>query len=100
MCTWARLLSCVQFFGPMWTVACWAPLSMGFFRQECWSGLIFPSLGDLPDPGVEIESLALTGRTDKFSWRSQLQSLFHVIRIFSKENKFNISQNKGKWQHK
>ena len=62
MCTWARLLSCVQFFGPMWTVACWAPLSMGFFRQECWSGLIFPSLGDLPDPGVEIESLALTGR--------------------------------------
>ena len=60
MCMWARLLSCVQFFGAMWTVACWAPLSMGFSRQECWSGLIM--LGDLPDPGVETVSFALAGR--------------------------------------
>ena len=36
-----------------WTVACQAPLSMGFSRQEYWSGLPFPSLGDLSDPGVE-----------------------------------------------
>ena len=59
MCVGARLLCCVQ-FGPMWTVACWAPLSMGFSRQECCSGLIM--LGDLPDPGVETMSLALAGR--------------------------------------
>ena len=36
-----------------WTVAHQAPLSMGFSRQEQWSGLSFPSPGDLPDPGVE-----------------------------------------------
>ena len=36
-----------------WTVACQAPLSMGFSRQEYWSGLPFPSPGDLPDPGIK-----------------------------------------------
>ena len=36
-----------------WTVACQAPLSMGFPRQECWTGLPFPSPGDHPDPGIE-----------------------------------------------
>ena len=36
-----------------------APLSMGFFRQEYWSGLPFPSPGDLPDPGIEPRSPAL-----------------------------------------
>ena len=39
-----------------WTVARQAPLSMGFPRQECWSGLPFPSPGDLPDPGMEPAS--------------------------------------------
>ena len=38
-----------------WTVACQAPLSMGFSRQEYWSGLPFASPGDLPDPGMEPE---------------------------------------------
>ena len=42
-----------------WTVACQAPLCMGFSRQEYWSGLPFPSPGDLPDPGIEAESPAL-----------------------------------------
>ena len=42
-----------------WTVACQAPLSMGFSRQEYWSGLPFPSLGDLPNPGIKPGSLAL-----------------------------------------
>ena len=36
-----------------WTVAHQAPRSMGFFSQEYWSGLPFPSPGDLPDPGIE-----------------------------------------------
>ena len=39
-----------------WTVACQAPLSMGFSRQEHWSGLPFPSPGDLPDSGIESRS--------------------------------------------
>ena len=46
-------------FATPWTVAHQAPLSMGFSRQEYWSGLPFPSLGDLPDPGVEPMSPAL-----------------------------------------
>ena len=42
-----------------WTVACQAPLSMGFSRQEYWSGLPFPPPRDLPDPEIEPRSLAL-----------------------------------------
>ena len=42
-----------------WTVACQAPLSMGFPRQEYWSGLPFHSPGDIPDPGIEPRSPAL-----------------------------------------
>ena len=42
-----------------WNVACQAPLSMGFSRQEYWSGLPFPSPGDLPDPGIKPGSPAL-----------------------------------------
>ena len=42
-----------------WTVAHQAPLSMKFSRQEHWSGLPFPSPGELPDPGIEPRSLAL-----------------------------------------
>ena len=45
-----------------WTVAHQAPPSLGFSRQEHWSGLPFPSPGDLPDPGTELKSPALTGR--------------------------------------
>ena len=41
-----------------WTVACHSPLSMGFPRQEYWSGLPFPSPGDLPNPGIEPTSPA------------------------------------------
>ena len=49
--------SCVQLFGTLWTVACEAPLSMGFSRQEYWSGVPFPSLGDFLDTGIEPTSL-------------------------------------------
>ena len=54
-----KLLSCVWLFATPWTVAYQAPLSMGFPRQEYWSGLPFPSPGDLPDPGIKPRSLAL-----------------------------------------
>ena len=46
-----KSLSCVRLFETLWTVARQAPLSMGFSRQEYWSGLPFPSPGDLPNPG-------------------------------------------------
>ena len=56
----ARILEWVAIpFSRRWTVALQAPLSMGFPRQEYWSGLPFPSPGDLPDPGIEPKSPAL-----------------------------------------
>ena len=48
----------VLFFATPWTVAHEAPLSMGVSRQEYWSGLPFPSPGDLSDPGIEPSSPA------------------------------------------
>ena len=54
-----KLLSHVQLFATPWTVAYQAPLSMGFSRQEYWSGLPFPSPGDLPNPGIKPRSPAL-----------------------------------------
>ena len=53
------VLSCfsrVQLFATSWTVDCQAPLSMEFSRQQYWSGLPWPSQGDLPDPGNESVS--------------------------------------------
>ena len=49
-------------FATPWTVAHQAPLSMGFSRQEYWSGLPFPSPGDLPDTGIKPVSPALVCR--------------------------------------
>ena len=50
------MLSHVQLFATPWTVARQAPPSMGFSRQDCWSGLPFLSPGDLPDPGIKSMS--------------------------------------------
>ena len=55
LCRFSR----VQLFATQWTVAHQALPSMGFSRQEYWSGLPFPSPGDLPDPGIEPKSPAL-----------------------------------------
>ena len=54
-----QLLSRVQLFVTPGTVACQTPLSMGLPGQEYWSGLPFPSLGDLSDTGIELVSPAL-----------------------------------------
>ena len=54
-----KLLSHVRLSATPWTVAYQAPPSMGFSEQEYWSGLPFPSPGDLPDPGIEPGSPSL-----------------------------------------
>ena len=54
-----KSLSRVQLFATPWTVAYQNPQSMGFSRQEYWSGLLFPSPGYLPDPGIKLGSPAL-----------------------------------------
>ena len=59
MCVCVSLSVVSGSFATPWTVARQAPLSMEFSRQECWSGLPFPSSGDLPDPGIEPGSPAL-----------------------------------------
>ena len=65
----AKSFSCVQLFVTLWAIAHQAPLSMGLSRQEYWRGVLCPP-GDLPNPGIEPESLALTGRffTTSATW--------------------------------
>ena len=58
-----KVLSHVRLFATMWTVAHQASPPMGFSRQEYWSGLPFPSPGDLPNPGIEPRSPALEADT-------------------------------------
>ena len=53
------MLSHIRLSATAWTVAHQAPLSMEFYRQKYWSGLPFPSPGDLPNPGIEPKSPAL-----------------------------------------
>ena len=71
----AKSLSRVQLFTTPWTVTCQAPLSMGFSREEYWRGLPCSPSGDLPDSGIEPESLispALGGRffTTSATWQA------------------------------
>ena len=76
------MLSCfchVWLFATLWTVAHQAPLSMGFSRQGYWSGLPFPSPGDLPNPGIEPGSLMSPALADGFfttsaTWETLLLS--------------------------
>ena len=69
--------NCVRLFATLWTVACQAPLTMGFSRQEYWNGLPCTSPGHLPDPGIEPESLmspAMAARffTTSAKWGAQV----------------------------
>ena len=52
-----QVLRCVQLYVTLWTVARQAPLSMGFSRQEYWSGLPCPPPGHIPHPGIKATSL-------------------------------------------
>ena len=72
-CMCAQSLSCVWLLEAPWTVAHQAPLSMEFSRQKYWSGLPFPSPGDLPDPGIKPTSLASPSLAGRFftSWATR-----------------------------
>ena len=77
-----KSLSCVQLLATPWTAAHQAPRSMGFSRQEYWSGLLFPSPGYLPDPGIRSESLvspALAGGFFTTSATREAPWWLHVI---------------------
>ena len=76
-----KSLSLVRLLATPWTVAYQAPPSMGFSRQEYWSGLLFPSPGDLPDPGIEPRSPTL--RVDALLSESpgKLSSVWHIVTV-------------------
>ena len=83
-CVVAQLLSCVILFMTPWTVACQVPLSMGFPRQQYWSGLPFPSPGALSEPRMEptsswlADSLPLSHQGSPMNWfLKSLQTLLH-----------------------
>ena len=61
--------SCPTLWDPMDYIAHQAPLSMGFSRQEYWSGLPFPSPGYLPDPGIELTSTCFSCVAGRFFTR-------------------------------
>ena len=64
--------SSVQLFAMLWTVAHQAPLSMGFSRQQYWSGLLCSPPGDLPNPEIEPASLISRGGffTTSIIWKA------------------------------
>ena len=67
----------------LWTVTCQDPLSLGFPRQEYWSRCPFPSLGDLPNPGMEPVSSSLAGRFFTIlSTREALNELINTERFW------------------
>ena len=86
-----KLLSRVQLFATPWTVACQAPQSMGFFKQGYWSGLPFPSPGDLPNPGIEPGSPTL--QADSLPSEPPGKPL---TKVWGQKNIFSASGNKKK----
>ena len=82
-----KLFSRVRLFATPWSAAHQAPLSMGFSRQEYWSGSPFPTPGDLPDPGIKPFSLtapALAGRffTTSATWGFVVVQSLSLVWLF------------------
>ena len=77
-----KVLRHIRFFATPWIIACQAPPSVGFPRQEYWNGLPFPSPGDLPDPGIEPGSPALQAD----SLPSATREYIHLWYLFLKPN--------------
>ena len=86
----------------LWTVARQAFLSLGFSRQEYWRGLLFPSTGDLPNPGIESTSLmspTLAGRF--FTTRTTKQQQQGIICFFkiSSSHRYTVEFSRGHTTH-
>ena len=82
MCV-CKSLSCVRLFETPWTVAHQAPLSMGFSRQEYWTGLPCPSPRDFPNPGIKPRSSALQTDYLLFELPGKLHLYTYVCKSFS-----------------
>ena len=76
----------VWLFATLWTIACQAPLSTGFSRQEYWSGLPGPSQGDLPNPGIESRFYYVSCNPGGFfttsaTWEALISIYFYLFEI-------------------
>ena len=98
----ASSLLCPTLCNPMDYVACQAPLSMGFSRQEYWSGLPFPSPGDLPDLGITLLSCVSCTADGFFSteppgkpWRGYGQDFFNTALVFFLQRTTTLLMAKG-----
>ena len=91
-------LGCVQLLVTISIVACWAPLSMGFVRQECQSGLSFPSPGDLPNPSESATGdAACPARKDLSKFISIWIKLEGIIwALFPNETRLSFTSS-GSW---
>ena len=89
-CVLSLSLSYVQLFATPWTVVHHVPLSMGFSRQEFWSGLPFLPPGDLPNPEIELVSPALAGRFFATETPGKPSTLWFPPSIFV--NSFHLSE--------
>ena len=83
-----------QLFVTLWTVACQAPLSMGFSRQEYWSGLPCPPPGDLPDPGIKPTSLMSPALTGRFFTTSATWEVAYLLGKVAKNQKTQNTDNR------
>ena len=84
-----KSLSLVRLYATPWTVACQVPPSMGFSRQDYWSGLPFPSPGDLPDSGTEPGSLELS----KLNSKKKKESVPETKRHLTEEDMTSLLKN-------
>ena len=95
--------SCLNLCNP-WTIACLAPLSMGFPKQEYWSGLPFPSPMDLPDPGIEpifpawqVDSLILSHLESPYHMTYCLLNSYFILSFTAMPNIFLIMDHTQKF---
>ena len=83
----AQLLSHVWLFATLWSVNFQSPLSMGFFWQEYWNGLLFPPLGDLPHSGTESVSPASPALQEDFLLLSNWGGPVVIVKLHKISNK-------------
>jgi len=99
VCVCVCMLNHVQLFALPWTVACQAPLSMGFSRQEYWSGLPFPSPEDLPDPEIKpTSSMSPVLQTDSLPLHHVGSPLYVFLPQFKFFHKKRFKKNTDKQQ--
>ena len=85
-------------FGTPWTIAQQAPLSVGFLRQEYWSGLPFPSPGDLPHPGIKSESP--TWQMDSLPLSHQKSNLIWLVSLQEEERRHRHPGSSTMWRQR